>query len=47
MTAPLHTASLPFQMADQEVQKSFKLCLAWEKLEFQEALTQAVSSLVS
>ena len=37
-------ASLLFKMADCKIQKSFKLGLAQEKLEFQEALTQAVST---
>ena len=36
--------SLLFKMLDSKIQKSFKLCLAREKLEFQETLTQAVSS---
>ena len=45
MTAPLSSlASLLFKMSDHKIGKSFKLCLAREKLEFQEALTQVVST---
>ena len=32
------------KMADQ-TEKNFRLCLEWERLEFQEALTQAVNIL--
>ena len=37
-------SSLLFKMADHKIQKSFKLSLVQEKLEFQEALTQVVST---
>ena len=36
--------SLLFKMSNCKIQKAFKLCLTREKLEFQEALTQAVST---
>ena len=36
--------SLLFKMSDHKIKKSFKPCLAREKPEFQDALTQAVST---